>query len=124
MILVDTSIWIDFLRGRGPASNLQKLLTSQLVVTHPWIHGELMMGSLGPKRKQILADISFLPTLSVYAIHELEDFVEERKLYETGLSLVDAQLLFAAIVEKDCLLWTRDKKLHKAAARFGLAYSA
>ena len=45
MILVDTSIWIDHLSDGEPY--LVRLLEDESVLMHPFIAGELALGSLG-----------------------------------------------------------------------------
>ena len=44
MILVDTSVWIDHLRAAD--NGLQSLLAAGSALTHPFITGELALGSL------------------------------------------------------------------------------
>lgn len=61
--------------------------------------------------------------LPVYPVEELGDFIEREKFYGLGLSLVDIQLLYAAILN-DSTLWTHDGQLQKAALRFGKDYEA
>jgi len=52
VILADTSIWIDLLRGGKP--EMQTLLQDGQVVMHPLIVAEVALGSLG-NRQQTLA---------------------------------------------------------------------
>ena len=47
MILVDTSIWIDHLRA-GDAT-LRSLLEQGEVLVHPWVTGELALGTLADR---------------------------------------------------------------------------
>ena len=44
MILVDTSVWIDHVRGGN--ARLRKLLQEGKVATHPMVLGELACGNL------------------------------------------------------------------------------
>ena len=46
MILVDTSVWVDFFRGAERATDLAEHLESNLVLLHPWVLGELVLGGL------------------------------------------------------------------------------
>lgn len=121
MILVDTSVWIGFLRGRREAAGLSELLASGRVASHPWIFGEMMVGNLGRRRRDILKDLSLLPQLSEYPVSELRDFVEKEGCFGGGLSLVDVQLLYASLAE-EALLWTEDRSLQTAASHFDKAY--
>jgi len=121
MILVDTSIWIDYFRGSPRASPLSQLLEDHRVFSHPWVVGELMLGQLGPLRNAILQDLEWLPQLGVYSITELRDFIEREKLQGKGLSLVDAQFLYSTLLE-GCSLWTYDKKLRTQAKYYNVDY--
>ena len=44
MILVDTSVWIDYLRSGNPL--LAELLEQNRVIMHPMVLGELACGNL------------------------------------------------------------------------------
>ena len=61
MILVDTSVWVDFFRGTDRAADLAGHLESNLVLLHPWVLGDLVLGGLGPRRKSVIADLKRLP---------------------------------------------------------------
>lgn len=122
MILVDTNVWIDFFQGSSRSAALAEILLDEKVVCHPWIVGELILGTLGKRRVEIISDLRRLPLLSIYSISELTDFIESEKLFSSGLSLVDVQLLYASLIE-DHSLWTHDLKLKRAAIRFGKAWS-
>lgn len=120
MILADTSVWIEFFRGKSAASTLAGLLTENRVAMHTWVLAELQLGHLGARRRTILDDLARLPVLSVATLEELAKFVEEEKLFGSGCSLVDLQLLYSTIVE-DAHLWTFDRQLAKLAKRYGVA---
>lgn len=47
--------------------------------------------------------------------------VERDGLFGTGVQYVDMHLLASARITSGCMLWTRDKRLHAAAKRFGVA---
>jgi predicted nucleic acid-binding protein len=49
--VVDTSVWIDFWRGRAAALGLADLLRDGQVLMHPWVLGEIALGFLGAKRR-------------------------------------------------------------------------
>lgn len=82
-----------------------------------------MVANLGTNRKNILDGLRILPKTRTYPVTILEDFIERERLYGRGLSLVDAQLLYAAIAE-DHELWTADKTLRHFAKRYGVAFTA
>jgi predicted nucleic acid-binding protein len=114
------AVWIEYLRGAAGATPLEGLLLNDSVATHPWIVGELAMGSLGPARTQLLADVALLPRATTVEYSEVLELVEARRLAGSGLGWVDAQLLASALVS-DLRLWTLDRALHTAADRLGVS---
>lgn len=119
MILVDTSVWIDHLRS-GDAS-LTELLDSNAVLGHPWVTGEVALGSIS-RRDEVIGLLHDLPHASVAKDDEVRGLIEREKLYATGIGYVDAQLLAATRLTPDAKLWTRDKRLLAVATRLELAF--
>ncbi|HEY0264333.1 MAG TPA: type II toxin-antitoxin system VapC family toxin [Granulicella sp.] len=118
MVLVDTSIWIDHLRRKDAL--LEDLLEREQVCSHPFIIGELAVGSI-ESREDILRDMADLPQ-SVLATHdEVLVFIEHRSLFGRGIGYIDAHLLAATQLTPDTRLWTRDKRLHAIAAELEIA---
>ena len=116
MILVDTSVWVDHFRGANPA--LSEVLGGALVLTHPFVIGELACGSLS-NRTRILADLNALP-LAVSATHEeVLRLIEQRELWGRGIGWIDGHLLASALLS-NCELWTLDRQLHQAADGAGV----
>ncbi len=118
MILVDTSVWIDFLRGGGAAAPLARSLADDEVWTHPFVIGELALGSLGRRRRRMLADLRLLPQVSVLSESEVHRLVEARSLAGTGIGWVDAHLLASALAA-GVELWTLDRRLSRVAVATG-----
>lgn len=116
MILVDTSVWIDHLRGGSP--ELARLLDQSLVLTHPFVVGELACGNL-KHRALILADLDALPRAVTATHDEVLRLIADRKLWGSGLGWIDAHLLASALLT-GCAFWTLDRKLGQAAAKAGL----
>ena len=114
MILVDTSVWIDHLRSGNP--QLARLLDGADVLAHPFVIGELALGSLR-NRKEIIALLQALPRATVAADAEVLRLIEQERLYGAGIGYVDAALLAATRLTPDAALWTRDRRLSAAAAR-------
>lgn len=119
MILVDTSVWIDHLRLHDP--ELERLLWEQKVLSHPFIVGEIAMGSL-KQRDTVVADLQDLPQPLVASDAEVLHFVHNNRLFGTGIGYVDAHLLTAVQLTPGTRLWTRDKLLHKAAHRLSIVF--
>ena len=118
MILVDTSIWIDHLRGTDAV--LAGLLDGGQVLAHPFMIGELAVGSLR-NRQKILADLKDLPKAVVARDDEVLRFIDSHSLFGIGIGYVDAHILASARLTAGASLWTRDERLHAAAKRLSLA---
>ncbi|QRZ15799.1 type II toxin-antitoxin system VapC family toxin [Paracoccus methylovorus] len=119
MILVDTSIWIDHLRA-GDAE-LAGLLKAGLVLAHPFVIGELALGSL-KDREAVIAAMQGLPRTSVASHAEVMALIEARQLFSLGIGYVDAHLIAATLLAPGTTLWTRDRRLSAAAARVGILH--
>jgi predicted nucleic acid-binding protein len=118
MILVDTSIWIDHFRAADP--QLVALLTRNEVLSHPFVIGEIALGSVA-KRADVLRYLNNLPA-AVGATHdEVMVFIDRHKLANMGVGYVDANLLASAALTPGASLWARDKNLRAAAVRCGVA---
>jgi predicted nucleic acid-binding protein len=120
VILVDTSVWIDHLRS-GDA-RLAALLESGQVLTHPFVIGEIAMGSLR-RRDTVLSLLTELPSTTVASDLEVLRLIEGRGLYGRGLGYVDAHLLAAALLTSGTSIWTRDNALDSCARQLGVAAS-
>jgi predicted nucleic acid-binding protein len=119
VILADSSVWIDHIRE--PLTPLTTLLSERRLVMHPFVSGEIALGSIA-RRAQVLGVLTSLEQLEPVAPDALLDFIEEADLAATGIGHVDAHLL-AAARRTQARLWTRDKRLAAQAQRLGLAYS-
>jgi predicted nucleic acid-binding protein len=89
------------------------------VLGHPWVAGELSLGHLS-QRQEILGLLAHLPQAEVARADELSAFIERHALYGLGMGNVDVQLLASTRLTADAKLWTHDKRLAAAAARFDL----
>ena len=118
MILVDTSIWIDHLR-RGD-EKLVELLNQGQVLCHPFVVGELALGSLR-NRTSILDAMRNLPVAVVATNDEVMSFIDQNKLFGQGIGFVDAHLLASVRLSPAARLWTRDKRLLAVSLRLGVA---
>jgi predicted nucleic acid-binding protein len=117
LILADTSIWIDHLRS-GNKQMRQHLDQGQIVI-HPFIIAELALGSL-QDRVKTLALLDLLPQVRVAQLSEVRQMIEARRLYSLGIGLTDAHLIASVFINSSTLLWTRDRRLRKAAEAFGI----
>jgi len=118
MILVDTSVWVDHLRGAEP--DLTPLLYDDQVLAHPMVVGELACGSLG-NRAEVLGLLSGLPQAPVATDQEVLALIEHHRLMGRGIGYIDAHLLAATALAGPCLLWTSDRRLRDIARGLGFA---
>ena len=109
MILVDTSVWVDHLRATN--GRLVGLLEAGMVLTHPFVIGELALGNLR-QRDIVLDALSDLPQASTATDAEVLLFITHHALFGRGI---------AARLTAGASLWTRDKRLADAAVQSGLA---
>ena len=114
MILVDSSVWVDHLRQGD--QRLVTLLEGGQVLTHPFVVGEIALGSL-KNREGILGSLKGLPQAATATDEEVQQFIESNSLFGLGIGYVDAHLLAAVRLNAGSQLWTRDKRLGAIANR-------
>lgn len=118
MLLVDSGIWIDHLRQTVP--DLERALLAANVLGHPFVTGEIAMGSL-KNRETVIDALSRLPQAETATDEDVLALVERRRLFSLGLGWIDAHLLASALLTRDARLWTEDRRLRDAAERLGIA---
>ena len=112
MILADTSIWIDHLRTEDP--RLAAELNRDNILMHPFVAGELSLGSLG-QRQKTLAGLASLPVALVARPVEVNAMIERHILYGRGIGYIDAHLIASVLLTPEAVLWTREKRLRVVA---------
>jgi predicted nucleic acid-binding protein len=110
-------VWIDHFRS-GNHAMCEHLAQGQIVI-HPFIIAELALGSLRDRAKA-LALLDFLPQVRLAQLSEVRLTIEARRLYNLGIGLTDAHLIASVFLNPPTLLWTRDKRLRKAAEGLGI----
>jgi predicted nucleic acid-binding protein len=118
VILVDTSVWVDHLRTGDKM--LADVLEAGQVLAHPFVIGELALGSLR-QRDLVLATLQDLPQAGVATDEEVLHFIRRHALFGSGIGYVDAHLLAAVRLTAAAVLWTRDQRLLAVAQQLGLA---
>lgn len=124
MILVDTSVWIDFFYNKAPvAAEMDRLLLTEQVVSHDLIYGELIIGETGGGRSRFLTFIESLPKAASLPHDEVVKFVRHHSLQGQGAGWIDIHLLASAVSSR-LPFWTVDPRLRVLAEKLKVAYSA
>jgi predicted nucleic acid-binding protein len=118
MILVDSSVWVDHLRAND--HELFALLDDARVLGHPFVTGEVTLGSLS-RRDEILTLMRQLPQAPLATNDEVLGLVDRYRLHGRGIGWVDAHLLASTLLTGDAQLWTRDKRFGAIATEFSIA---
>lgn len=118
MILVDTSVWIDFLREGDDA--LASFLQQNVVLMHPMVLGELACGNLS-NRLHLLNHWKILPAAIEAKHSEVMAFIDLHSLNGKGIGFIDLHLLVSCHLTHNTSLWTRDKRLATVSIDLGVA---
>lgn len=119
MIVVDTSIWVDHLRGID--SPLDDILGSGLEMLHPFVHGELLLNGL-PKHGIFAERLEALKQAPVATPADVAAFIVWAKLAGTGVGYVDTHILVSAKLCNGAVM-TKDHDLQAQAERLGVGYA-
>jgi predicted nucleic acid-binding protein len=118
-VLVDTSVWRRFFAGAVQFKGLGQLLDEDgVVLVHPFILGELVMGGISEREEALFRR---LPTAQRIADEEVLAMVRRRRLTRRGIGWIDAHLLASALASS-ALLWSADKSLSSAARGLQAGY--
>lgn len=120
MIVVDTSIWVDHLRGID--SPLDDILGTGEELLHPFVYGELLLNGLS-KRGAFAERLQSLRPAPVAPPADVAAFIVWAKLAGTGIGYVDTNLLVSAKLLSNGMIMTKDNDLAAQAKRLGVAYA-
>lgn len=118
MILADKSVWISHWRVTD-LSFARRLIERQIVM-HPFVLGELAMGSVR-NRRQTLADLGDFYTLHPAPHAEVMALIEAESLFSRGFGHIDMHLMAAALANPPVKILTRDGRFLRAAEQLGVA---
>lgn len=113
MIVVDTSVWIEFLKGNSSIfSELKILLENGNVLAFEPVFGELMQGTKNKRERDIITNYwNYLPKFSTDGSFISAGFHSgKNKWLDKGVGLIDSSILMYAR-ERSCKVWTLDQKL-------------
>ena len=120
MILADSSVWIDHIRS--PSPDLSAKLVEGQIVGHPFVTGEIALGSIA-NRSAVIVELNRLQQLPVASADEVSILIESEKLWGSGVGYVDVHLLASCRLAPGSQLWTRDTRLRAQAQNLGVAMS-
>jgi len=112
MIVLDISVWIEFLKKHEPYfSRILPLLEKKEILAVECIFGELLQGVKTEKEQNILLQYwRYLPKIdTTEIIVEAGIYSRKNKLFDKGVGLIDAVILMHAIKNRS-KIWTIDKK--------------
>lgn len=113
MIVIDTSVWIEFFKDNRPYyKEVLGLIESRNVRTIQPIFGELFQGALSNREKEFIDRF----WKSIFKIEDTDlminagKFSFENKLVSKGIKLIGASIIYTAH-KYNCTIWTLDKKI-------------
>src|SRR5271154_4094785 len=104
MILVDTSVWIEFLRQKNEAIVQRVILEAEaggIVALSP-VFGELLQGAASAREEKLVLDL----WEDLIKVNEDQLFIlagklsNEYKLHSKGVGLIDCAILAAAKINR------------------------
>ena len=113
MIIVDTSIWIDFFKKKLDEFDiLINLIETGQIIILDVIAAELLQGAKSKREVKIIK--AYWDNLFKYTEDDLivqaGEFSYKNKLIDKGIGLIDSIIITAA-KNSNSMLWTRDKKI-------------
>lgn len=113
MVFLDTSVWIEFFRGREPFfSQVEELVETGQVVSHAVVFAELLQGAKSKRECDLLLEywVGVKDSESEAGLIEGGLLACREKLAARGVGLIDAIIIFETRRRK-CRIWTLDKKI-------------
>lgn len=115
MIILDTSVWIEYLRN-NPAffPVTSKLLENGDILAVDCIFGELLQGVKNKAEREIILNFWTYLSKEYYEniIIQAGEYSSKNKLSDHGIGLIDAIILMYGI-KSNSKIWTLDKKFLK-----------
>ena len=113
MIIVDTSIWIDFFKKKLDEFDiLVNFIETGQIIMLDVIVAELLQGAKSKREVKIIK--AYWDNLFKYnedgLVVQAGEFSYENKLIDKGIGLIDSIIITAA-VNSHSTIWTKDKKI-------------
>ena len=115
MILIDTSVWIEFFRKKEPYfTELRELIESSEVLVHEIVFGELLQGCKSKSEEKFILDYweNLNKITSGGSFIEAGKLSFSHKLIDKGIGLIDS-VLISQVKNRKVKIWTLDKKILK-----------
>ena len=112
MTILDTSIWIEYLKGNKIYfSKINKLMEKMEILAVECIFGELLQGVKNNREQEIIKKYwTHLPKKNYENIViQAGEYSMENKLLDKGVGLIDVIILMHGI-RSNSRIWTLDKK--------------
>jgi len=121
LVLVDTSIWIDYFRGNPAASALDKLIETNQIATNELILAELLPSIIFRKEKNLGQLLQAVKRFDL-RIDWQEVVRMQMKNLESGNNHVGIPDIIIAqnAIQNDLILFENDKHFRSMKALFGL----
>jgi predicted nucleic acid-binding protein len=113
MVILDTSVWIEFLKTNTPYfKSVDELLDRNEVTGLSFIFGELLQGAKNQHERRMINDFwNAIPKIDETGLFIRAGFESGRhKWIDKGIGLIDSAILIASI-ETRSFIWTLDNKL-------------
>jgi predicted nucleic acid-binding protein len=113
MVLVDTSVWVEFFRGKQPyLDHIGDLIARNEIITISPIFGELLQGAKDNREQSIIMDFwNSLPKPDESGMVIRAGALSGRSHWiNKGVGLIDAMIIVASR-ETSSFVWSLDKKL-------------
>lgn len=113
MILVDTTIWIEFFKKKEPVfSELKDLIESSEILVHEIVFGELLQGCKTKSEENIILNYweNLNKVISNGSFIDAGILSFENKYFDKGIGLIDS-VLISQVKNRKIKIWTLDKKI-------------
>ncbi len=114
MILMDTSVWVEFFRQNSAyVDEIRALLERQKVITIEPVFSELLYGVRNKKEKELIQSYwMVLPRIEFGTTSMLQaaEFANKQNYQQLGIGLMDAMII-KSVLDGNHVLWTLDKRI-------------
>jgi predicted nucleic acid-binding protein len=113
MIIIDTSVWIEFFRLHEPFhGRVSELIEQNEIMALSFVFGELLQGAKNETEREVIMefwrDLPKIDEQGIFIRAGLES--SKHALIQKGVGLIDTAIVCASR-ETGCLIWTLNKNL-------------